>query len=546
MKEIIDFFTDFLAIMRDDIQEYYIRTYSYLRDLIKYKKIDLFKKTETESEKNLRSNLKKMLKAIKTGLNTIGVSMDTLNEAQNNFMSTLNQNRSEIQDYNSYFEFYLMNYVNKILFNILIDYLLEKEVKKLENVNLFDLLPPYFVSKLDEFKKKYINTPSIKEMLIQQDIDSYINFTDLSIKSKEVSELEILAQLREAKQDIIETLKTPKKDLIRSSIESIEAKSISKKSVSPVKLSAEIDYDIHIELDSGTFLDYFGHFTPIHPDVRNRFRIEKVNLINSKVLNLDFFDLESLYLYISILKMLDLEVPFTNFEILEIVKNYINDKIFSSSKDEIPESRNIFFGLALFSELNLYDKTDLIDLIKIKNFINSQIEKFIPEKLELNLHSLLCFKFIIKSQKININRNLIFDFLLKINLFTLDNFKPILDIYHHLALLKLIDKNVSLKQFETPYINEIKKFISPNGSINDLVTESARALLIFDLLNLKNKEPELCSLLLNYIIDTTDFFNIENLDQNFNWRNDKLGFKIELEILYWALLASSQYIPVNK
>ncbi|MCK4478946.1 MAG: hypothetical protein KAV01_00315, partial [Candidatus Lokiarchaeota archaeon] len=329
-------------------------------------------------------------------------------------------------------------------------------------------------------------------------------------------------------------------------IESIEAKSISKESVSPVKLIAEIDHDIHIELDSGTFLDYFGHFTPIHPDVRNRFRIEKVNLINSKVLNLDFFDLESLYLYISILKMLDLEVPFTNFEILEIVKNYINNKIFSSSKNEIPESRNIFFGLALFSELNLYDKTDLIDLIKIKNFINSQIEKFIPEKLELNLHSLLCFKFIIKSQKININRNLIFDFLLKINLFTLDNFKPILDIYHHLALLKLLDKNVSLKQFETVYINEIKKFISPNGSINDLVTESARALLIFDLLNLKNKEPELCSLLLNYIIDTTDFFNIENLDQNFNWRNDKLGFKIELEILYWALLASSQFIPVNK
>jgi len=545
MKEIIDFFTDFLVIMRDNIQEYYQKSYSYLKDLITYKKIDLFKKTETESEKNLRSNLKKMLKAIKTGLNTIGVSMDTLNEAQNNFMSTLNQNRTEIQDYNSYFEFYLMNYVNKILFNILIDYLLEKEVKKLENVNLFDLLPPYFVSKLDEFKKKFIN-PSIKELLIQQDIDNYVNFTDLSIKSKEVSELDILAQLREAKQDNIETLKTPKKDLIRSSIESIEAKSISKKSVSPVKLSAEIDHDIHIELDSGTFLDYFGHFTPIHPDIRNRFRIEKVNLINSKVLNRDFFDLESLYLYISILKMLDLEVPFTNIEILEIVKNYINDKIFSSSKNEIPDSRNIFFGLALFSDLNLYDKTDLIDLIKIKNFINYQVEKFIPEKLELNLHSLLCFKFIIKSQKININRNLIFNFLLKINLFTLENFKPILDIYHHLSLLKLIDKNVSLKQFEIPYINEIKKFISPNGSINDLVTESARALLIFDLLNLKNKEPELCSLLLNYIIDTTDFFNIENLDQNFNWRNDKLGFKIELEILYWALLASSQYIPVNK
>ena len=544
MKEITEIFTDFFALMRDDILKFYQNSYSYLKDLILYKKIDLNKKIDTQSERNLISNLRKMLKAIKTGLNTIGVSMDTLNEAQNNFMSTLNQNRSEIQDYNSYLEFYLMNYVNKILFNILIDYLLEKEVKKLENANLFDLLPPYFVSKLDEFKKKYIN-PSIKELLLQQDIDNYVNFTDLSIKFKEDSELDILTQLREAKQDIIETLKTPKKDLIRLSIESIEVKSISKESVSPVKLSTEIDHDVDIELDSGTFLDCFGQFTPIHPDVRNRFRIEKVNLINLKVLNLDFFDLESLYLYISILKMLDLEVPFTNIEILEIVKNYINDKIFSSSKNEIPDSRNIFYGLALFSELNLFDNTDLIDLIKIENFINSQVEKFIPEKLELNLHSLLCFKFIMKSQKININRNQIFDFLLRINLFTLENFKPNLDIYHHLALLKLLDKNVSLKQFQTPYINEIKKLISLNGSINDLITESARALLIFDLLNLKNREPELCSLILNYIIDTTDFFNIENLDQNFNWRNDKLGFKIELEILYWALLASSQYIPAK-
>ena len=544
MKEIIDIFTDFFAIMRADILEYYHKSHSYLKDLVVYKKIELFKKTETESEKNLISNLKKMVKAIKTGLNTIGVSMDKLNKAQNEFMNTLNQNKTEIQDYNSYFEFYLTNYMNKILFNILIDYLIDTDVNKLENVNLFDLLPPYFVSKLDEFKKKYINT-SIKELLIQQDIDNYVNFTDLSIKSKEASESDILTQLREAKQDIIETLKTPKKDLIRSSIESIEAKSISKESISPVKLSAEIDHDILIELDSGTFLDCFGQFTPIHPDVRNRFRIEKVNLINLKVLNLDFFDLESLYLYISILKMLDLEVPFTNIEIIEIVKNYINDKIFSSSKNEIPDSRNIFYGLALFSELNLFDNTDLIDLIKIENFINTQVEKFIPEKLELNLHSLLCFKFIMKSQKININRNQIFDFLLRINLFTLENFKPNLDIYHHLALLKLLDKNVSLKQFETPYINEIKKLISLNGAINDLVTESARALLIFDLLNLKNKEPELCSSMLNYIIDTTDFFNIENLDQNFNWRNDKLGFKIELEILYWALLASSQYIPSN-
>jgi len=545
MKEITDIFTDFFALMRDDILEYYQKSYSYLKDLILYKKIDLNKKIDSKSERNLISNLRKMLKAIKTGLNTIGVSMDKLNESQDDFIESLNKDRTEIQDYNSYFQIYLTNYVNKILFDILIDYLLEVDVKKLENVNLFDLLPPYFVSKLDEFKKKYFNTPNIIKMFKQQRLDNYINFADLSIKSKKTPELDILTQLREAKQDIIKTLKTPKKDLIKSSIESIERTSISKEITTPIKLNTQVEHDLYVELRSGTFLDYFGQFSPINSDIINRFKIEKVNLINSKVLNPNFFDLENLYYYTSILKMLNLEFPFTYIEILEIVKNYINGRIFSSSKEEVPDSKNIFYGIALFSELNLLDKTDLIDLQEIENFLKSEIENFIPEKLELNLHSILCLSFITKSRKIAINRNLILDFLLKTNLLNLENFKPILDIYNHLALLKLLDKNVSLKQFETPYINEIKKLMTSNGSINDLITDSARVLLIFDLFKLKDQEPEICSKLLNYILSTTDFFNIEKLDQNFNWRNDKLGFKVELEMLYWALLASSQYTPMK-
>ena len=35
-----------------------------------------------------------------------------------------------------------------------------------------------------------------------------------------------------------------------------------------------------------------------------------------------------------------------------------------------------------------------------------------------------------------------------------------------------------------------------------------------------------------------------NLDKNFNWRIDKLAFTVELEILYWALLGSSQFVDV--
>ena len=540
MKEITDIFSAFFTLMREDILDYYQNSYSYLKDLIIYKKIDLDKKTETEREKNLISNLRKMLKAIKTGLNTIGVSMDKLNESEKDFLESLKKDKTEIQDYDSYFQIYLTNYVNKILFNILIDYLLELDVKKLENANLFDLLPPYFISKLDEFKKKYSNVPEIMNMFKQQNLDNYINYTNLSIKSEETTELDILKQLREAKQDIIETLKSPKKELIKSSMENIESTLMSKEQIPSIKPIDQIDQDLYVKLENGTFFDYFGQFSPISTSIINRFKIEKVNLINLKVLNPDFFDLENLYYYTSILKMLNLEFPFTYIELLEIIKNFINGRVFSSSKEEVPDLKNMFYGLALFSELNLLNNTDLVDFQEIEYFLKSEIENFIPEKLELILYSILCLSFLAKNRKIALKRNLILDFLLKINLFNLENFKPILDIYNHLALLKLLDKNTSLKQFETPYINEIKKLMVPNGSINDLITESARALLIFDLFKLKDQEPDICNKLLNYILSTTDFFNIENLDQNFNWRDDKLGFKIELEILYWALLASSQ------
>ena len=111
MKEITDIFTDFFALMRDDILKFYQNSYSYLKDLIIYKKLDLDKKTDDEREKNLISNLRKMLKAIKTGLNTIGVSMDKLNESEKDFFESLNKDRIEIQDYNSYFQIYLTNYV---------------------------------------------------------------------------------------------------------------------------------------------------------------------------------------------------------------------------------------------------------------------------------------------------------------------------------------------------------------------------------------------------------------------------------------------------
>ena len=97
--------------------------------------------------------------------------------------------------------------------------------------------------------------------------------------------------------------------------------------------------------------------------------------------------------------------------------------------------------------------------------------------------------------------------------------------------------------YESIYLSEIKKLKMPNCSIGNSITDSARVLLILDLLNLRESEPELCRNLLNYILNKTIFFDEKNLNNGFNWRNDKLGYKIELKMLFWALLASCQYAP---
>ncbi len=561
MKRIIEILANFISLMRNEVLEYYQKTSSYLKDLIIYKKIDLKRKIEAESDKEIKNSLIKMLKAIKTGLNTLGISMDKLNGYQSDFLEVIKKERSNLLDYNSFFDIYMEKYGNEILFVVLLDYLFDIDTKKLENVNLFDLLPDNFISKLNEFKNISINSEEIKQSFQQFNYKEHVNFTDLTtITPKPKSEPDILTQLRVAKEDIIETLKIPKKELVKPSVESLREESsqkepttlntvtINKTPVSTLNQQAVTfsdavpseQKDLGIITDSETFLDAIGQSSPINSELINIFKIDKVNLINLKMINKEFFNLENLFYYISIVKMLNLEFPFTDIEIFVIIKEYLNGKMFSSSKDNPPDLQNIFYGLAILSELDMLDKSDHIDLHEIEKFIRINLEPFIPEKVELNLYSILCLKLLTRKGNIKFDKNSILRLIQDLNVLQLENSKLPLDIYRHLALIKLLNKDLNLQQFKHNYLNELKKLMEPNGSIRNLITDSAQGLLIINLLDLKEHESEFCNNILNYIFNTTKFFNVDNLNRDFNWRIDKLGFSIELEMLYWALFASSQ------
>lgn len=579
MEIYLNFLTDFITSLRNEVLEYYNRTHLYLKDLVSYKNIDLRKDLTEVSEEILQDTILKMVKAIKTGLNTIGVSINKLSSTQNTYLEDMKKIRQIIPNYNAYLELYLEDYINKLLFEILMEYLYDLEVKKIETLNLFKLISQNFIEKLQQFKERKILATNIKDEISIQGIEEYLNFSDLSIKielmkvnpkkkaihpvkkeietqnvkENESEELDILTQLQKAKKDFIETLKTPKRELIKTSIQQPDESAVKEvslkieKDVEPIPpTTAESNLIIPSSSQaSELFLEQFGNLQSVDPEFVRKFRINTVNLINSRVVNPDFLDLENLFYYISILKMLNIEFPFTPIEIIEILKNHISKMIFSSSKNEPSDPISIFYGLAIITELNLIYKTNVISLSATEEFLNAELRGFIPEKLKLNYYTLLSLKLLVKNELIDSNRDILLNPVMNLDILKMEELDPTFDIYNKLATIKIVDKRIDLSKFIPPYLSEIKKGLTSKGSINNLITKSAITLLILDLLNMKDRESALCSRLLNYILDTTRFFSLENLNKDFNWRIDKMAYKIELRMLFWALLACSQYTTLN-
>ncbi|MFW9781783.1 MAG: hypothetical protein ACFFFB_05810 [Candidatus Heimdallarchaeota archaeon] len=555
MGETLNFLNEFLAMVRKDIIDYFENTQSYLKDLVSIKNVNLGQPISTESNEDINSELLKILKAIKTGLNTLGVPINIITKTQNAFLNEVNQKKPIFQDYSSYLEVYFRDYINKILFDIIIDYLLDDDLKKIETLKLFKLLPSSILNKLDSFKKK-----DLFKLNLKANLESYLDFSDLSIRLNESnskpgekvknnkkekkgsSEEDILAQLQKAKKDSMEKLNVSKREKLKSSIEDIE-KVVHNEEIHSIESPVQIDFPLKREKD--TFLNHFGDLPPVHPEIINKFSVNTSNLINSRIVNPDFLDLENLFYYISILKMLNIDFPFTNIEILDIMKNFVRDKVFSTSNRNVPDPINIFFGLAILTELNLIYKSNIINLNSTEGFLSLELKKFMSEKLKLNYYSFLALKLLGKSEIFKTNTGNFLDQIKELNVLQMKDSSAILDIYSQLALVKILENSQDFSKFKTDYLTELKKLVTSKGSINDSLTESARVLLILSMLDVKDQEHVLCTRLLNFITTSTTFFSLEKLDKDFNWRIDQLAYKIELRMLFWSLLACSQYTPMD-
>ncbi|MHA1884566.1 MAG: hypothetical protein ACXAAI_11425 [Promethearchaeota archaeon] len=550
MEESGKFLHEFLSVMREDLLNFFHKTHSYLRDLVSYKKFKLKKKVPPLTDSSFKRELDEILKAVKTGLNTIGVPIQVLTQIQNDFYNNIITKSMEMAFYDSYLEYYLQEYVNKILLEIIIEFISGLDTKKIETLNLFKLLPPSSLLKLDQLKEANLINSNNRENIIRYFNSGIINFKDLSSIKQEItysqyekeSTTNILKQLEDAKKESLETLKTPKKELVPESLAKNDNSHIKREQpLSQTETPSAHPFQIKKEI----FLDSFGNLPSIHPDLISKIKINITNLLNSRIVNPNFLDVENLFYYISILKMLGIDNPFSQAEISEIIKKYVFNKTFRNSEKDISDIITNFYGIALLMELGIPTERVLIDFKFIEDFITNEFKKFVPEKLQLNYYAHLSLLLLGKEDIIQIDKKIHIDQLKSIKLLQEKNHNLISDIYFQLSTLKIIEKNIDLNELKRLYIDEMKKHFISEGVGGDLLTTAAKVLLILDLLDVKEQEVALCNRLLNYLTASTSFFSLDNLDKDFNWRIDQLAYKVELKMIFWVLLASSQYAPLN-
>jgi len=518
VSNIIDF-------LNDDIYNLYRIYESYVKDLIISKKVNISAIIENEAEEEINNTIFQIISATNSAFVTIGVSKNKIISSQDLFQNIFLSERSIFTNYLSFLQLGLKNYINKHLFVIIIEYIIDAEDKILENLDLFDLLPRKFLSNLRILRKKYVISEESKKRfkIFCNEIETYFNPSNLTFKitdfeiqepKEDISEDTILKRLQDARVDNLEVLQQP--------------------------TSRERGESSASQVESQSLISNFLDFPLVNHSVLEKIRVDVKQLINFVNSSPEFLDLENLFYSINIIKMLGLRNQLEPGYIKNIMSNYVNGGVFSTGRYHIPNPMSVFYGLSILHELNMVNG-EIIDLLNIEMFLENELSNFVPENIILHFFTILCFKMLEKTGGIITDKKYLLEPLAKVDVFNLEGFKPASDIFYFLGLMSLLDENNGFNNFREPYLSALKNEISADGSLNENITETARGLLSLQLLGLQDKELNIISGFLNFLNQNVNMFKDESNFAEFNWKNDKIAFKIELRMLFWVLLAFSQY-----
>ena len=152
-----------------------------------------------------------MLEAIRLAFMTIGIPKSKLEEDIKQLEAVKSKKKDDYPDYIAYFEVDLKDYIDQILLDILIEYLIDVDIIKMGNLDLFDLLPRNFIKRLKEFKKERITSEQIKKAIKTQMLEVKKNFipAEFLVKEEKIKPIKAIKP-KEIQKPKTEALPKPK------------------------------------------------------------------------------------------------------------------------------------------------------------------------------------------------------------------------------------------------------------------------------------------------------------------------------------------------
>ena len=532
MKSIETWIEKFIHGNSKSIFKYFDRCDSYFIDLVISKGVLINSNINFESIEESKKTINVMIDFINSGLITIGFPSKSLGMPSEIYDKFLKNAIKSYKNYLDVFNFSLKNYINTYLLIALLEFIAGQNSNKLENLDLFDLIPQGFLKNLKEFKKKNPiledDQPYVKEFI--RKIESYFDTSTLKFKVKDfelileeevLDESDILQKLKLAREENLGVLHNNKNNMDAN----ISQPNLTYLETGPIKKQEEFK-----------LLKQFQNFSPLSNDIIANFNIPQQNFDDIIMYNYKQCDLEDLFYIVSIYKMIGRKMPLNQELIENIVRNYVNGKTFSTGKYHIPNPISIFYGLALFSQLESIRNSTVIDLLDIEMNLENELVYFNPKNTYLNFYIIMSLKLLERSGGTIKNKEYLLDSLMNYEIEIIEDFKPYNDLFFYIASMKAISPELDVKPLKQKFDNILQECILTNGSVNNNLTDTARTILIFHMLGVNKGDNDLISTQYDYLLKNLTFFN-NDANNEFNWKFSKLALKVELRMLFWSLLA---------
>ncbi|MHA2290103.1 MAG: hypothetical protein ACXABG_15060, partial [Promethearchaeota archaeon] len=424
MEDLKTLVSNLIDLMKGEIKEFYKIYESYLTDLILSKNVNISLNIDSCVEKDATNHILSMIAATNSAFITIGRDKSKLTTDRELYEELYVQNKSQYTNFLSFLQIGMKEYINQHLFSTIIEYLMDKDNNIIENLDLFDLLPPEFRNNLNKFKSERELSEKVKNSLenFSSDLTAYFNPSNFTFRVdplqiedplEDLSEETILKELQAARQENIKTI-TQRSNQVSNEVLSVKS-------------------------TRSTLLGYFVSFPKLNPSITSKIELNIKQLRSFIASSPEFLDLENLYYVVNIFKMLGEELQLELGYVESVIKNFINGKMFSTGIYHKPSPISIYYGLSVFSELDLLNGSQLVDLLDIEMFLENELNPFIPEKLSLNFYSLLSLKLLKKSGRIITDKNHLIEPLINLDLFNTEEFDPS-DLFYYLASLTLVDE----------------------------------------------------------------------------------------------------------